>query len=132
MHAVGQEQGRGRRVGPPLTEHMPTDGRVAGHRLGYPGPQDALDPHDIPLPATPGERVSLLQQKTIADMLGARQIGRLCDTVKHPKRPDAPPVHHLKEQTSIPARWVRRLQHDAICPPLHLCRRQYGALYRDR
>ena len=48
------------------------------------------------------------------------RFGRLCDTVKHAKRPDAPPVHHLEEQTSIPARRVRRLQYSAICPPLHL------------
>ena len=131
MRSARSRVGR-RRVGPPLAEHMPTYGRVAGHRLGYPSPQHALDPHDVPLPATPGERVSLLQQKTIANMFLARQSGRLCDTVKHPKRPDAPPVHYLEEQTSIPARWVRRLQYDAICPPLHLAGGGTEALYRDR
>src|SRR5262245_41353488 len=50
----------------------------------------------------------------------ARQIRRLCDTVKHAKSPYTPPVHYLEEQTSIPARRIHRLQYSAICPPLHL------------
>src|SRR4029453_2472728 len=120
MHAVGQEQSRRRRIGPPLAEYMTTSGRVTARRLGHSSPQHALDSHDVPLPATPGERVSLLQQKPIAKMSLARQIRRLYDTVKHAKRPDTPPVHYLEEQTSIPARWVHRLQYSAICPPLHL------------
>jgi hypothetical protein len=120
MHAVGQEQSRRRRIGPPLAEYVTTYGRVTDRRLGHSSPQHALDPYNVPLPATPGERVSLLQQKPIAKMFFERQIRRLCDTVKHAKRPDAPPVHYLEEQTSIPARWVHRLQYSAICPPLHL------------
>jgi hypothetical protein len=62
----------------------------------------------------------LLQQQPIAKMFLARQIRHLCDTVKHSKRPDAPPVHYFEEQTSIPARWVHRLQYSAICPSLYL------------
>src|SRR4029450_8841340 len=85
MHAVGQEQSRRRRIGPPLAEYVTTYGRVTDRRLGHSSPQHALDPYNVPLPATPGERVSLLQQKPIAKMFFARQIRRLCDTVKHAK-----------------------------------------------
>src|SRR5262245_50117395 len=109
MHTVSEEQSGGWRIGPPLAEHLATHGRAAGHRLGHPGPQYAFDPHDIPLPATPGERVSLLQEKAPAKVLCVPQIGCLCNTVKHPKCSDAPSVHHLKEQTAIAAPRIGRL-----------------------
>src|SRR5690349_17036026 len=99
MAAVSQKQhGRGG-VGPPLTEDVSTGGRAVAHGLRNARPEQSLDSHDVPLPATPGDRIALVQQEARANMLGARQIRCLAHGIKIPKHPDTSAIHYLKEQT---------------------------------
>ena len=127
MHAVGEEHGRHRRIGPPLAKHVPTYGHVADHRLGHPSPKHALDPHDVPLPATPGERVALRRRNHGQPCSSRSRFGVSATPSNIRNARMRPRFTTSKKRRRFP-RWVYRLQQEAICPPLHFASCGTGCL----